>query len=44
MLSVSSYFACLIGRRQTETTFLMFLAAPPPLPAYANEDVIRLEV
>jgi hypothetical protein len=44
MLSISSYPACLMGRRQTETIFLMFLAAAPPLPAYVNEDVICLEV
>jgi hypothetical protein len=44
MLSVSLYFACLMGRRQTETIFPMFLAAPPPLPAYVNEDIICLEV
>jgi hypothetical protein len=45
MLSVSSYLACLMARRQMETIFLMFLAAaPPPLPAYVNEDIICLEV
>ena len=51
MLCVSSYLACLMGKRQTETIFLMFLATPPPpppppppLPAYVNEDVICLEI
>jgi hypothetical protein len=44
MLSISSYLACLMGRRQAETIFLMFLAAPPPLPTYVNEDIICLEI